>query len=271
MLLRKRSVSRHEASRVLVLLLMATFMAGTTVGNAKLPPKPTIVVPVTVGGKGYGVIAIQVNPDGSITGGFQAGGGSSLSGMEQQLGQQHLNWLVVGSITGGPSLIDGQGSRISPPYIDPPDGGYGQIGLSPPSWADQIPWYWDEYQRPPLITDPELTKWTKDGSGRLWYGDRPVNDPGVKLGFDIFLISDFGDHTYQPIGGVHIGGTIGGGNTLDPGTIVLTPNPPFTPGDRNLVGGWGPSKPVPGYPPIKPPYTIHKPQPKTGVTPNGLP
>jgi len=117
----------------------------------------------------------------------------SLMELEQYLGQDHLNWFQkVISIT--PPL-----SGVPAPFIDPPRGGM------PGVWADTLPWYFDETLPPPgtpYNPNRQLQQQGDPAGSTLNYFDTPhAQPPGTSLDFVTFLISDYGDKTYVPLGG----------------------------------------------------------------------
>lgn len=141
---------------------------------------------------GIGRIQIEVETDATgneaLTGGFTAADGKTLAQLESQLGEDHLNWFQ--KVTSAP---EGK-------HVDPPPGGFDQ------QWADDVPWYWDEVfptTCPPLkVCDSslQLSKQIRDSGTTLHFEDAPSDVPGTTLSFATFLISDYGNHTYLPIG-----------------------------------------------------------------------
>ena len=94
---------------------------------------------------------VTVNPDDSgVSGGFTAfeGAPPSLAATAQFCGEDHFNWFQVIIADNDPPNNAG-GTKQTPPYIDPPLGGYGAPDTQ---WADGLPWLWDEGPDPPLGT-----------------------------------------------------------------------------------------------------------------------
>lgn len=139
---------------------------------------------------------IDVNPsaDGTgVTGGFTAV--TTLAAAAAFCGEDHFNWFqVVLADNMPPNGPAGPGNPLTPPYFDPPLGGYG-----PPDtqWGDGLPWYWDEGADPPA--GPPPTPGFSDGynlddnislDGKtLHFEDFPGGAAGTSLVFATFLVS----------------------------------------------------------------------------------
>ncbi len=107
----------------------------------------------------------------------------------------HFNWFQI--VTAEYPLTSPENPGT---FIDPPSGGFDV------QWADDRPWYLDEY----LAPNPLPPGKTKSGlllsdyikPSKLEYEDFPQGHPvGAKLNFDTFLIGDFGNKTYDVLGG----------------------------------------------------------------------
>ena len=157
-------------------------------------------------GEKVGAIHIEMKPNGAnfgLIGSFRVtkdedGIPLTLNELENFLGQDHLNWFqkVVGD-TNQPN--DANGNPLVPPYIDPPINGYDF------QWADDRPWYFDEFSKP--ADDPRdwsaafLLSNNTDGS-LLDYFDFPSDSKaGTTLDFATFLVSDYGNQRYSVLGG----------------------------------------------------------------------
>jgi hypothetical protein len=134
-------------------------------------------------------------PNYAIEASFVAAGGQTLAQLEHALGQDHLNWFQK------VLSIDPPIPGITPPFVDPPSGGLG------PQWHDNIPWYWDEFLPSPVppgkTADPIylLANHISSDGTALGFEDQPGNFPvGTGVNFATFLISDYGNHTYQVLG-----------------------------------------------------------------------
>lgn len=143
---------------------------------------------------------VTVNPlDSGVFGGFTSfvGMPPSLDAAAQICDEDHFNWFQV-IIADNDPLNDVNGVQQSPPYIDPPLGGYG-----PPDtqWADDLPWLWDEGPDPPLGTpgfddgfynleDVLLDNLGSDGvADTLLFDDVPGGFFGSAVAFQTWLVS----------------------------------------------------------------------------------
>jgi len=115
--------------------------------------------------------------------------------LEQFLGQDHLNWFQKVTRDTNPPKNAG-GNTLTPPYIDPPNGGYSDLK------ADDKPWYWNENAGAP----PGTALGGQTTGGGLEFEDQPsVVGPagpikGAEVDFALFLISDYGNKRYQVLG-----------------------------------------------------------------------
>jgi hypothetical protein len=105
-------------------------------------------------------------------------------------------------------------------------------------WADQVPWYYDETP-PPAGTPYELNRQLlsqgdPDGT-TLNYFDTPQGQPaGTTVNLVTFLISDFQNESYKPLGGFSWSSTIqADGNAA---ITTLTPNAPFLQEYQDEIG-----------------------------------
>jgi len=207
-----------------------------------------LTIPVTASdGTPMGTIDVNVSPDGKgVVGGFTSSVGDppSLAAAAAANGEDHFNWYQVVVRDNDPPK-DAYGNQLTPPYVDPPPGGYqGQ-------WADDLPWYWDE-GTPPKPGDPryeeyepvyDLVNQLSDTNGdgindKLNFADFPWGPPGTSLEFNTWLVSLNADgslHSYhggfawtwdRPASGGEGGG--GGRNifaTPDGGQITMITGP----------------------------------------------
>ncbi|MCC3410090.1 MAG: PEP-CTERM sorting domain-containing protein [Microcoleus sp. PH2017_10_PVI_O_A] len=140
----------------------------------------------------------------AITGGFNVTNqqtlGQLVSSLNSQynLGLDHFNWFQIAEFYPPiplPNTIN--------PFIDPPKGGLGK------QWADDRPWYYDEYT--PTSVPPgkifnatnQLSAKGPNTSQKLGYLDSPIDrvTPNATFKFHTFLIGDFGNKTYDTLGG----------------------------------------------------------------------
>lgn len=107
----------------------------------------------------------------------------------------HLNWFQIVTAKYPGTIPDSPGT-----FIDPPLGGFGT------QWADNRPWYFDEFPAPnPLPQGKAKSGFLLSDylePSKLKYEDFPQSHPvGAKLDFVTFLIGDFGNQTYDVLGG----------------------------------------------------------------------
>lgn len=217
-----------------------TFLVGLWAVSAILGVRaaaqvPPITIPIVVGDKTgsekVGDVYIQTDPKASgdvgITGYFgvskEDGNGDvlTLQELEAMLGQDHLNWFQ--KVT---SLTPPGGLPV--PFVDPPSGGLGT------TWADAVPWYFDETPAPNPLP-PGKTNWNADNllgknisfdGTQLLFEDTPNGQPiGTQIGFSTFLVSDYDDKTYGVMGGFSWGVTIGADGLAD--VTSLAADAPF--------------------------------------------
>ncbi|MBW4567920.1 MAG: hypothetical protein KME31_07815 [Tolypothrix carrinoi HA7290-LM1] len=118
----------------------------------------------------------------------------------------HFNWLqIITHDTSPPNDVNG--NLLSAPYIDLPKNGYELPSNEDGRWADDKPWYFDEYEKPD--DDNDVRDWDfgnlleerVDGT-ELNFQDYPGGDPaGNELDFLTFLVGDFGNQTYDFLSG----------------------------------------------------------------------
>jgi len=153
-------------------------------------------VPVNCGQPPVHVGDIVTNPSGTgIKGDFTSivgGPPPTLAAAATACGEDHFNWFqVVTADNHPPNGPGGPGNGLTPPYIDPPIGGYG-----PPDtqWADNRPWYWDEVVPPgppfPPGYKPGLQLSANTFPDHLHFEDFP-GDPNADaaLQFKTWLVS----------------------------------------------------------------------------------
>jgi len=201
------------------------------------PAKALMIDVQAPDGTVVGVLDVHVSADGTgVVGGFTSRTGTppSLADAAKMLGEDHFNWFqVVISDTNPPNGPDGQ--PLTPPYIDPPPGGYG-----PPDtqWADNLPWYWDEGADPPPGTPGfedgyNLSDNLVDSNGdgvvdTLGFQDFPGGPPGTSVVFATWLVSLNADGSLHSFDGGFVwswsnpagDGGDGGDRRLPPGSGI---------------------------------------------------
>lgn len=162
-----------------------------------------------------------------VIGGFEvtakdnSGTAMTIDQVQNKYGLKQLNWLQIVTLDPSPPK-DYNRRQLSVPFIDPPNGGYENLR------ADDKPWFWDDaeqykYSRPPIST-----------ASLLGFIDTPINPVFKPINFVTFLIGDFGDMTYDTLGGfswsVTTGATLGLDGRPVPNTVVtsLKPGATFT-------------------------------------------
>jgi len=162
---------------------------------ACIAPAAALTIPVNCGMPPVHVGDIVVNPSGSgMSGDFTSvvgGPPATMAAACAQCGEDHMNWFqVVTADNMPPNGPGGPGNQLTPPYIDPPFGGYG-----PPDqqWADNRPWYWDETVPP----GPPFPPGYQAGLGlgpntfadHLHWEDFPGGAAGSNVKFSTWLVS----------------------------------------------------------------------------------
>ena len=156
---------------------------------------------------GFGTIKAMVGdtPD-ALTGSFtvtKKGADNktlTLAQLEKMLGQDHLNWFQ--KVTDQQPAADVP-KGVNIPFIDPPNGGL-PIDVDP-TWADDRPWYWDEFTPNPVpkgrTVEAGLQLSANSAGSKLDYFDAPGGQKkGTTISFSTFLVSDFGNKTYDILG-----------------------------------------------------------------------
>ena len=120
------------------------------------------------------------------------------------IGVDHLNWLQIVTQDSHPITAIDSSFVVQVPYIDPPKFGYINSG-----WADEEPWYWDEYtpmakynvlpeEFPiPWVPYRLLAENTQNNGQVLDFSDVPTDNKANELKFETFLVGDFGNKTYD--------------------------------------------------------------------------
>jgi hypothetical protein len=120
----------------------------------------------------------------------------TLQAAAQMLGEHHFNWFQVVVEDNHPPR-DAAGNPLSPPYTDPPRGGYGPPGTLDEQWADKLPWYWDEYAPlppyPPNWDEGYLLESNLEPN-KLLFEDTPGSPfTDTKIKFATWMVSLYAD------------------------------------------------------------------------------
>ncbi len=192
---------RSFCSRRLIVLLGTILLASH--------PARGVTLPVVCDGMTVGNINAQTDVLGGVTASFTSTSGTppTLAAAAAQCGEDHFNWYQVVEGDNRPPL-DASGTRLSPPYVDPPAGGYsGDPTQTPPFptlWADNEPWFYNEGAPPPAGTpgyDPQFDLIQHTTSDTLDFQDFPNGPLGTRLLFKTWLVSLNGDGTLHDFHG----------------------------------------------------------------------
>jgi hypothetical protein len=121
----------------------------------------------------------------------------------------HFNWLqIVTRDTAPKRPNDVNGNPLFASYIDLPKNGYELPSNEDGKWGDEVPWYFDEYEKPNDNNDVRywdfgnLLDERVEGTN-LNFQDYPGDEEGIgnELDFLTFLVGDFGNQTYDYLGG----------------------------------------------------------------------
>jgi hypothetical protein len=146
---------------------------------------------------------IEVNAFGhGIEANFQSiiGDPPSLKAAAKANGEDHFNWFQVVTADNNPPNGP-NGTPLSPPYVDPPIGGFG-----PPDrvWGDNQPWYFHEYEPPgppfPPGYESDLLLSANTRGDTLDYFDYPFGPVGTSVTYATWLVSLYADgsvHSYH--------------------------------------------------------------------------
>ncbi len=219
-------IGRSTVCGGVALAVVALFPSGVALAGLIIPVRDS-------NGNQVGYIDVDESPDGNgVQGWFQSTTGNppSVAAAAAACGEDHFNWFQVVLSDNKPPW-DADGDPCSPPYIDPPLGGYEN------QWGDNQPWYWDEGPIPPDPKVPVVPGMRlgdhyddSDGNGtmdQLRFEDFPGGVPGTEVSFATWLVSlnaDGSVHSFH--GGFSwdwdeaTGGGGGGGRGLWPGSGI---------------------------------------------------
>lgn len=124
----------------------------------------------------------------------------SLAGSARLCGEDHFNWYQIVTAT-NVNARDRQGNPLTPPFVDPP-----LNGLDPaidPTWADNLPWYWDEFSPPEGTAnfEPASLLSKHNFADILQFEDIPHGPPGDMYSFRTWLVSLNADSSFQSFHG----------------------------------------------------------------------
>jgi hypothetical protein len=166
-------------------------------------PVQALTIPVFCDSTQVGNIVVNAVAGDGVAGGFTSTIGMpvSLAAAAAFCKEDHFNWFQLVTADNMPP-VDAGGMRLTPPYVDPPSGGYGNdptTGGDDTQWGDKLPWYWDEGPDPPagtpgftdgLNVNDNLSDPNGDGTNEtLDYSDDPGGAIGTNLSFFTQLVS----------------------------------------------------------------------------------
>lgn len=196
-------------------------------------PVLALSIDIDCGGMIVGTITMNADPLGAVVGNFmsKAPAFPTLAAAAKQCNEDHFNWYQVVTADNQPPT-DAGGNRLTPPYVDPPPGGYLDENAMRPGnqtlIADNLPWYWNEGPNPPVPpgADQAPTLASKTSATTLEYEDAPGN-PGSAISFRTWLVSLNSDSSLHgflrgfewniSVGATGAPRTIGGPTALPPG------------------------------------------------------
>jgi hypothetical protein len=133
-------------TRTISVLLLGLCVSLICVLDANGAP---ITIPVNCGGMQVGTISVQEDFPGTVKGTFTSNAPTfpTLADAARQCGEHHFNWYQV-VVSDNLKPLDAAGIPVTPPYVDPPPGGYLDDNPTTPGNqtqpADNLPWYWNE-------------------------------------------------------------------------------------------------------------------------------
>ena len=179
-----------------IAVVINNFLSMSALG-ATLGP---IQFPVIINNTQVGQVKVKVDDQedpyfDALVGEFEAT--SQIQDLENQY-KVRFNWFQIVTQDSDPKN-DSNGNLLTPPYIDPPRNGYDDL------WADDRPWYLDEFSKPrndPRFWDPGGLLDNNVFGSRLTFRDSPGNYIGEQTDFATFLIaSDPQNKNYDFLGG----------------------------------------------------------------------
>ena len=207
-------------------------------------PARAATMTVNCNGNPVGTITVNADPGGSGGGGISGGFTSTVGGPPPTLAaaaaacnETQFNWYQIVTATNG-AYVDRQGNNLTPPFVDPPLNGLAVI--IDPTWADNMPWYYDMYS-PPNGTpnfDAGYLLSNNTTSSTLSFSDfpnGPAGPPARTVSFSTWLVSLNADGSFQGFdGGFSWTWTKGTGVT----NINTFANAPTNAQYANIIGGF---------------------------------
>ncbi|MBI1791259.1 MAG: hypothetical protein HYR60_27340 [Acidobacteria bacterium] len=204
-----------------------------------------IMFDVNCAGMKVGSVSIDTSGTG-ISGGFTStigGPPPTQAAAAAKCGEDHFNWYQIVTATTAVGLVDNAGRPFGAPFVDPPAGGFGG------QWADNLPWYFDEY-RPPAGTagfNPNFLTSTNTVGDTLSYFDFPGGPPGTRHTFKTWLVSLNADSSFHSFHGgfswewTNVAGTRSAGNIQLLGAGIVPTRAEY----NDLIGNFATKIPEP--------------------------
>jgi hypothetical protein len=166
------------------------------------PAAHAVAINVSCNSRVVGAINVTANGAG-ISGGFTSSVGGppgTLAAAAAACNETQFNWYQIVTATNG-AYQNRQGANLTPPFIDPPLNGLSVA--QDPTWADNMPWYWDMYA--PTAGTPnydaayQLSNNTT--AGTLNFADYPGGPAGRTVSFNTWLVSLNANGSFQAFDG----------------------------------------------------------------------
>jgi len=213
----------------------AAVFVGCLIGSS---PAPALPISVSCGQTVVGAINVNANGTG-ISGGFTSSIGgppATLAAAAAACNETQFNWYQIVTATNG-NYSNRQGDKLTPPFVDPPLNGL----QGDPTWADNMPWYWDMYA-PPANTagyDASYQLSNQTTSNTLKFSDFPGSGTAnATVSFSTWLVSLNANGSFQSFDGgfswVWTNSDTGG----SVGQIAQLQNGPTNAQYQNIIGGF---------------------------------
>jgi hypothetical protein len=144
-------------------------------------------IPIICDGIDVGTVSVDTVPAAGMPSGIMATFTSSFDSPAVSAalcGDDHFNWYQVVTADNMPPKDKG-GNTLTPPYVDPPPGGY---QYQQPAGDDYLPWYWSETPLGGAATS-EIEQNTSEANGTVTFSDAPGGAAGTNLSFSTWLAS----------------------------------------------------------------------------------
>jgi len=207
---------------------------------------------VVCGTTTVGTITVNTNPGGSGGGGISGGFTSTVGGPPPTLaaaaaacGEASFNWYQIVTATNG-AYVDRQGNALTPPFVDPPLNGL--AANIDPTWADSMPWYYDQYAPAPGTPDYDASyqisnNTTADTLHFEDFPNGPAGPPARTVSFRTWLVSLNSDSSFHAFeGGFSWDWTKGTGVT----NLTMDIANPTAAQYTNIIAGFSTNIPEPG-------------------------